>query len=379
MPTEPHLIRSEPFRIFFPIGIVLGFIGVSHWGWYYSGLTDTYSCNYHGLMQIQGFEFAFVAGFSMTALPRFLETPPARWWEFSFALLLLLGASAGLYFEDWTVAEYSSALLASLLLYFSLSRYLTRQDDPPAEFALIPLGLAFALVGALLVLHPIDGFLKLGQRLVEQATLLCFLLAYGSYLGPRLIHGKPPAESDRSGSPPTRTYLIAVGIIFSISFLIESAWSEQAGRLLRATSLTAYAPRVIPILSLPSLRRFSAWVLWSGFWYLLAGQWLAGIFPDYEIVALHLTFIGGFSTITLVIATHVISAHCGPETMLSGKARAFKSVGLFLLAALVSRATSDFMPGYYFGMLHVAAGFWMVGALIWGFAYIPKLTRREDD
>jgi uncharacterized protein involved in response to NO len=379
MPTEPHLIRSEPFRIFFPIGILLGFIGVSHWGWYYSGLTDTYSCNYHGLMQIQGFEMAFVAGFSMTAFPRFLETPPARWWEFSLALLLLVGTSAGLYFENWTVAETSSALLAALLLTFCLSRYLTRRDDPPAEFALIPFGLAFAFAGALLVLHPVDGFLKLGQRLVEQGTLLCFLLAYGSYLGPRLIHGKPPADIDGPGSTSPHVYLIAAGIAFLISFLIESAWSEQAGRLLRAASLTAYAFRVVPILTLPSLRRFSAWLLWSGFWCLLAGQWLAGIFPDYEIVALHLTFIGGFSTITLVIATRVISAHCGPESMWSGKARALKAIGLFLLAALLSRVTSDFFPDYYFGMLHVAAGFWMVAALIWGFAYIPKLTRREED
>ena len=172
MSTEPHLIRSEPFRIFFPIGMLLGFIGVSHWGWYYSGVTDTYSCNYHGLMQIQGFEMAFVTGFSMTALPRFLETPRARWWEFGLALLLLLGSAAGLYFENWTVAEYSAALLAGLLLYFCLTRYLTRQDDPPVEFMLIPFGLTFALVGALLVLHPVNGFLKLGQRLVEQGALL---------------------------------------------------------------------------------------------------------------------------------------------------------------------------------------------------------------
>lgn len=379
MTSEPHLIRSEPFRIFFPIGIVLGFIGVSHWGWYYSGITETYSCNYHGLMQIQGFEMAFVAGFSMTALPRFLETDPARWWEFSLALVLLLGTATGLYFENWPLAEYSSALLAGLLIIFCLTRYAARQDDPPPEFALIPFGLSFALVGAILVLYPVEGFLKLGQRFVEQGTLLCFLLAYGSYLGPRLIHGRSPEDTEAPGSHPTRTYAIATGIAFLFSFLIESAWNEQVGRLLRAVCLTAYALRVVPILSLPRVRRFSAWTLWSGFWCLLLGQWLAGIFPDYEIVALHLSFVGGFSTITLIIATRVISAHCGPETMWSGKARALKSIGLFLIAALISRAASDFMTWYYFGMLHVAAGFWMVAALIWGFAYIPKLTRVEED
>jgi hypothetical protein len=56
----------------------------------------------------------------------------------------------------------------------------SRREDPPAEFVLIPFGLLFALTGAILVLYPLDGFIKLGQRLVEQGTLLCFLLAYGS-------------------------------------------------------------------------------------------------------------------------------------------------------------------------------------------------------
>lgn len=377
--SSPGLIRSEPFRIFFPVGIVLGFIGVSHWGWYYSGLTDTYSCNYHGLMQIQGFEMAFVAGFTMTALPRFLETHTAHRWEFALALTLMLSTACGLYLEDWWLAESSSALMAALLLYFCINRYTKRQDEPPSEFVLIPFGLSFALSGALLVLYPPDGFVKLGQRMVEQGTLLCFLLAFGSYLGPRLIHGKSAEEIQLSLPSPTRGYTILTGILFLASFIIEAGWNEQVGRLLRAASLSAYALRVLPILKLPRVRRFSAWTLWSGFWCLLSGLWLSGIFPDYEIVALHLTFIGGFSTITLVIATRVISAHCGPESMWSGRARALKSIGLFLIAALISRVVSDFMTWYYFGMLHVAAGFWMVAALIWGFAYIPKLGRVEED
>ena len=378
MSTETSLIRSEPFRIFFPIGMLLGFIGVSHWGWYYSGLTETYSCNYHGLMQIQGFEMAFVAGFSMTALPRFLETRPSTGWEFGLALFFLTTTVFGLYTDDWMTAEWSAALLSGLLLYFSVSRYVSRKDDPPTEFALIPCGLCFALAGALLVLYPVDGFVKLGQRFVEQGALFCFLFAYGSYLGPRLIHGRSSEEIDRTAPSTTQWVPVLVAGTLAITFLVESSWSEQIGRLARALVVTVYAFRIVPILRLP-IHRFSAWTLWTGFWCLLLGQWLAGLFPDYEIVALHLTFIGGFSTITIVIATRVISAHCGPETMWSGRARALKSIGFFLLAALISRVISDFMPWYYFGMLHVAAGFWMVASLIWGFAYIPKLTRQEED
>ena len=80
----------EPFRIFFPLGILCGLVGVSHWLWYYAGLTETYSCQYHGLFQIQGFETGFAAGFLMTALPRFLEVPGARPWEVFLGLFFFL-------------------------------------------------------------------------------------------------------------------------------------------------------------------------------------------------------------------------------------------------------------------------------------------------
>lgn len=108
----------------------------------------------------------------------------------------------------------------------------------------------------------------------------------------------------------------------------------------------------------------------------LLGQWLAGLFPDYEIVALHLTFVGGFSLITLIVSTRVIAAHCGPESIWSAKAWALKVLALFVFAALISGVSSDFLDWYYFGMLHIAAGFWMVAALVWGVAYIPRMWRR---
>ena len=53
---------SEPFRVFFPLGVGFGLIGVSHWLWYHAGLIETYSCHYHGLVQIQCFEASFVVG-----------------------------------------------------------------------------------------------------------------------------------------------------------------------------------------------------------------------------------------------------------------------------------------------------------------------------
>ncbi|MBI4531701.1 MAG: hypothetical protein HY709_09260, partial [Candidatus Latescibacteria bacterium] len=55
-----RLICNEPFRVFFPLGIVCGLIGVSHWLLYQVGWIGQYSCFYHGLIQIQGFLTCFI-------------------------------------------------------------------------------------------------------------------------------------------------------------------------------------------------------------------------------------------------------------------------------------------------------------------------------
>lgn len=378
MPIEPGLVRSEPFRLFFPIGIFAGFVGVAHWGWYYSGFTDTYSCNYHGLMQIQGFETAFVAGFTMTAIPRFLRTSFASAFEVFLGATLLIASGLLLRFEQWEASEIAFILLAIHLFVFWLRRHLVRCEEPPGLFDLIPVGLILGITGGLLILFPPPGFVKLGHRMVEQGMLVCFLLVFGSYLGRRPVDGPPPSDQEKTPSG-SRLASAGFGAALFVSFLIESGYHEAVGRLLRALVLTIFSARVFPILRLPDGRRFSSWSLWLGFWLVLLGSWLAGLFPDYEIVALHFTFIGGFSLITMIVSTRVIAAHCGPEAIWSGKSRALKALGCFIFAALISRAASDFMEWYYFGMLHVAAGFWMTAALIWAAAYVPRLLRRPVD
>ena len=378
MPTEPGLVRSEPFRLFFPIGIFAGFVGVAHWGWYYSGFTDTYSCNYHGLMQIQGFETAFIAGFTMTAIPRFLRTSFASTFEVFLGATLLIASGLLLRFEQWEASEIAFILLAIHLFVFWLRRHLVRCEEPPGLFDLIPVGLILGIAGGLLILFPPAGFVKLGHRMVEQGMLVCFFLVFGSYLGRRLVDEPPTSDKEETPSG-SRLAAAGFGAALFASFVIESGYHEAVGRLLRALVLTIFSARVFPILRLPQGRRFSSWSLWLGFWLVLLGSWLAGLFPDYEIVALHFTFIGGFSLITMIVSTRVIAAHCGPEAIWSGKSRALKALGCFIFAALISRASSDFMEWYYFGMLHVAAGFWMTAALIWGAAYIPRLLSRPAD
>src|SRR5262245_39168951 len=114
----------EPFRIFFPVGVLLTWIGIGHWLFYATGLTATYSCLFHGLVQMQAFLMAFAVGFLLTALPRRTQTAPpsaAEMWAFTVLLLVVVGAATA---GRWVLAELAYGMLFVLLLQFALRRFL---------------------------------------------------------------------------------------------------------------------------------------------------------------------------------------------------------------------------------------------------------------
>jgi uncharacterized protein involved in response to NO len=68
-------ICQEPFRIFFPAGVVLGFAGVSLWVLYYLGAHIPYPNVAHARLMIEGMMASFIFGFLGTAGPRLTSTP----------------------------------------------------------------------------------------------------------------------------------------------------------------------------------------------------------------------------------------------------------------------------------------------------------------
>jgi uncharacterized protein involved in response to NO len=368
------VLCDEPFRVFFILGWLCSLVGVSHWLWYYFGLIPAYSGFYHGLFQIQGFELAFAAGFLMTSMPRFLETPGTRPWELVLAVLLLLSGAVGLYLgeQPWSLGGLLATLL--FLLVFAGRRFVRRGDNPPPAFVFVALGLGCGLAGTLLLGWPLAEYPDLGRRLLEQGLLLGLIMAVGSYLGPRLLYGR--REDPITQGPVAARRLGAFGLtgmLLVAGFLIEAGGSVEVGRLLRAVVVTVYLVAVVGIWRPPARRLWHLYLLWFSFWCVPGGLWLGGLFPDHELQALHLTFVGGFGSMTLVIATRVIAAHCGFERYWDQNTWPLATLTICFVLALLTRVSSEFFLDYYFGMLHMAAGYWLVGAVVWGIVFVPKM------
>ena len=127
--------RSEPFRIFFPLGVVLAWIGIGHWLLYALGMTASYSCLFHGLVQMQAFMMAFAVGFLLTALPRRTQTARVSAGEMTAMAAALITTTVAAMAEKWILAEVAYCGLFVLLLQFAIRRFLGRshrRDEWPA-------------------------------------------------------------------------------------------------------------------------------------------------------------------------------------------------------------------------------------------------------
>src|SRR6478735_8271833 len=90
------LFYKEPFRLFFPIGALLGVLGVALWPLYYTGVVE-YPAILHARLMIEGFMASFIIGFLGTAGPRLTSAPHFARPEVLLLITLDLLA-AGLHF-----------------------------------------------------------------------------------------------------------------------------------------------------------------------------------------------------------------------------------------------------------------------------------------
>ena len=154
--TRAELVRAGPYRIFFPLGVLAGLIGVGHWLFWSMGWVKESHSFFHAMIQIEGFLTCFVAGFLMTAFPRFLGAPTAALWELLLSFGLELSVIILLIEKRFAAAEISYLGVILSLIVFCLRRLPKANKVPPGFFPLDRLWLAASLNRT-----PIDA----GQRL----------------------------------------------------------------------------------------------------------------------------------------------------------------------------------------------------------------------
>src|SRR5213593_2524576 len=125
---EIHGKATDPYRLFFPLGILIGVMGVSIWPLYYFGIIEGYSCRAHAFVQTDGFLYAFIAGFLLTAIPRFTGTQaPSRRIQYVLAAMLIVCAVA-FEFHFFAIGNTVFVAVHVTLITLAVRRFRVRQQ-----------------------------------------------------------------------------------------------------------------------------------------------------------------------------------------------------------------------------------------------------------
>ena len=368
------MVLEEPYRLFFPLGVLAGIWGVLMWPLFYAGHLGFYPNEAHARIMIGGFIGAFVAGFLGTAFPRLAGSH--RWAVGEFAAILLCWLLAVAAWSRGMVQAGDEAFAVWLLIILGgmVIRVLRgRSDIPPPGFVLVLAGLLGAAVSALGLARGSMASLELWRfaRLwYFQGFLLLPLMGIGPYLLPRFF-GMPSGHSfDTSLTPPAgwwpRALASMVAGLCVIASLAIEAWGwPLVGQMTRATVVLGWFASETPLFRRATQRTTPGTAVRWSILSMAAGLACAAIWPFARIGSLHLFFVSGLGLATLAVGARVILGHAGRHDLLGGKIVWLRWVfGLLILAAF-TRMTSDFIPAVRVSHHIYAAWTWAVAALVW--------------
>jgi uncharacterized protein involved in response to NO len=378
-------LRREPYRLFFPLGLLLAWAGVLHWLLHAVGVLANYRPIFHAMVQMQGFMTCFVVGFLFTAIPRRTQSAPPATWQLVAGALLPVGVTVAAWYESWPVTQGCWLLLIGLLIAFAFGRLRAGGGGrrPPNSFVWIPVSLLFGVGGALLT--GLTGLGEeylwahdLGQRLVLQGMFLGLIAGIGGMVLPLLTRGEaPPDGGDGFEDRAVRWLHLGAAALLGISFWIEIAVSLRGGYLLRAAILVALLGGSARLWRPPSVPGWHRRLVWLSGWMLPLGYLLAAAFPFQKKAGLHVTFVGGFALMAFSVGLHVILAHGGHREVVFGKPWQVPLFGGLMLLAASGRALVDFDQARFFVWIGASAAAFLAATLFWALLALPRVRPRE--
>lgn len=374
----------DPYRVMFPIGLLLTLAGALVWP-LYAWRGAPYPGIGHRTLMIEGYQISFVLGFLLTAMVGFLRNP-RRCGGTELTVVAILNFGVGVCaLAGWTTLAHLLFTLSVVALAVVLGRrFAGRSGDPPEEFLFIAFGLTLGIAAGIVLtgqwrglwFEPSPGF---GARLVALGMVLPIVLGLGSLLVPTFagiprgldIQGIAGAH-ERPGR--RRLYSSVIALLAAAVAADGLGWTQIAAWL-RALAATPMLVPVWKVFSAGGHKTLAAWTLRMAGMLILAGLWIAAFLPQRPLAGFHLVFLGGFGLLTLGIASRVVVVHGGHPIADEGKLLTPVVVALIVLAAL-SRLGAEFGARGRDVMLAMSGVMWAAGWILWSVAALPRILRR---
>ena len=378
----------EPFRIFFPLAVLAGILGVALWPLHLLGLFQWYPGQVHARLMANGFFGGFIFGFLGTAMPRMLSAKPFTSLETGMLMLAWLAMTIAYSFGSLVLGD---ALMLGVLVCFAtfmLPRAANRKDIPPPGFILVLLGLVSAFFGAglsvLLSYLELDLFWTNLQRLLAfQGAILFPIMGVAPFILPRFF-GTRSSHDFPETLVPNRSWVAKAALAFSAGILVIFSWVLEAAShfhsayAVRFGVVLAYLLLELPWRSGPDATHSFGAFIRTAFAGIVGGFLAIAVLPEYRVGLLHITLMGGFALITFVVATRVVFGHSGKISALRKPTRWIWVLPGLMLLAMATRVSGDLWPAimrthYIYGGL-----LWIITVLAWAVLVLPKVLVFDD-
>jgi uncharacterized protein involved in response to NO len=379
-PSLAASLESDPWHLFFPLGVLLAWAGVLHWLLYAAGVTTEYRAVFHSTAQIQGFMTCVATGFLFTFVPRRTATARPAGWELAGAAAGPVLATAAVWWDHWAVAQLLWTAGEIVVAVFVLRRLSSEgARRVPAVFVWVPIALlagagSAVLVAVAAVLGPRQEpeLWQLGRGGLLQGMVTALVIGVGGTMLPTLTRGDPAAESG-SGLGSGRLTQVAAAIAFLASFPLEVYVAARLGLALRALVAGGALISSARLWRPPTAPGPHRWLIWIAAWLLPTGYALAAADPALRSAALHVVFIGSFALMALSVSLHVALSHGGHPERLVGRPFEVWALGLLLLGATLLRLLVGVDQAHLRLWLGCAAACFLTATLAWAALVVPAL------
>jgi len=358
---------DNPYKPLFALGIVSGVLGVIMWPLFNHQIIGFYPKQAHSQIMFFGFFWSFVAGFLMTAIPRMTGTDFASLAAVLVSIMLVCAQVILNYTDYYPYSGFIALIQFGFLLNFILPRFLQKKKIPFDGFLFFPAAFGMSILGVLLYYFYKDSrFLVLFSG---EAFLTNLIVGLGSRLIPAL--SRLPNAFMHPGMTTTlkwKSTLLKV-VLLNISFVLEVMGFKVISYILRILVVGYIAIDSFGIFKLGNVYSNMG----SGLKISILFLWISYVsrffYVDHSAIAsAHILYIGGFTLLTLLIATRVTLAHS--QTSLDYELRS--SLIAAIIISILFATAFRWMSNYDFNghWLYLSLSFFVFGLLLWLYKHL---------
>lgn len=391
--TEPAPVtglRRHPYRIFFPLGWLMAWVGLLPWVLFAWAEGYEWPREFHSLVLIQGVLTPFAVGFLYTMLPRRLDSPAPTAWQLWLAILTPPLHAFLAWREELAWAHGLWSLLALTMVGFTASRIYGGNAGRrgPIAFAWVPLAWGFGLAGSgVLAIHHAQpagdvGFLALSTEtigfarlLLTQGLFMSLVLGVGGLFLPLVFHKQSSTDADQVPDARRRQrlhMLAAIALLFTFAGQ-ATGWVWES-LLARAAVVLLVLLLMGGIHRLPTVAGTQRKLIWLATWCMPIGLALTAFLSTRPQIGLHVFFIGGIGLITLTVALHVGLAHSTGQELVFKPVLQTQLFGALTAIAIILRTVAEIDMIHRFDWLGAAAVAMLLALLPWAQLVLTRLV-----